>query len=594
MRENVEREGVGREEGDSDWRVVEGKKPQRRKGFVHRLEQDITSFFFTNFLEDATVNNLWFEFERFGHVGEVYLPKKLDKQGSRFGFVKYREVQDDMKLLSRMEDIWLGSFKLRINKSRFGKGEPKKTKEAEVLEPSKEGGARQSVGRSFKDALVVAPEKHQLVNTAGSGLVHGVHEVVWEVEVESELMAKLNGAYVGFLAEAFEVQTIQHNFLMDGYHSLKVILLGHRKVLLTSTAVGEVEELVGSVWWWSTWFDRFELWSPESVSSQRYTWLRCYGVPLHAWGEALFRTIGFKFGTFVDTDQPTKLLRRGDVARISITTEKLQLIDSSVSITVMGRKFVIRVLEELRGFSVLDVDRRSGAVENCVSGGRSSKGSVDGGSIMAAVQGLSEGGSDEDWSENGSEVHGVGSHKGGKGLETSTRLVDRHEDMMSGIDPNILGNNLNLNTSRVNREVAMVLSPCVRVTGAGVLSAKRQGMLGDVLCYSDPICLHEREKGRMRLVGSVDTARRCVGAVKNDGPGRSRPTCLRTKNGDLPVGGFFTLKGGRIAIWAWITLKINWAWTQVRTQLNPIQLMTWGPLVMWRMLFLAHLIDAGT
>jgi hypothetical protein len=58
MRENVEREGVGREEGDSDWRVVEGKKPQRRKGFVHRLEQDITSFFFTNFLEDATVNNL--------------------------------------------------------------------------------------------------------------------------------------------------------------------------------------------------------------------------------------------------------------------------------------------------------------------------------------------------------------------------------------------------------------------------------------------------------------------------------------------------------------------------------------------------------
>ncbi|WJX79306.1 hypothetical protein P8452_62436 [Trifolium repens] len=137
----------------------------------------------------------------------------------------------------------------------------------------------------------------------------------------------------------------------------------------------------------------------------------------------------------------------------------------------------------------------------------------------------------------------------------------------------------------------MVLSPCVRVTGAGVLSAKRQGMLGDVLCYSDPICLHEREKGRMRL---VDTARRCVGAVKNDGPGRSRPTCLRTKNGDLPVGGFFTLKGGRIAIWAWITLKINWAWTQVRTQLNPIQLMTWGPLVMWRMLFLAHLIDAGT
>jgi hypothetical protein len=27
VRENVEREGVGREDGDSDWRVVEGNKP---------------------------------------------------------------------------------------------------------------------------------------------------------------------------------------------------------------------------------------------------------------------------------------------------------------------------------------------------------------------------------------------------------------------------------------------------------------------------------------------------------------------------------------------------------------------------------------
>jgi hypothetical protein len=306
-------------------------------------------------------------------------------------------------------------------------------------------------------------------------------------------MEKLHGSFVGFLAESYEVQTIQHNFPMDGYNSLKVIPLGHRHALLMSTVVGEVEELVGLVGWWSTWFDRFELWSPKLVSNQRSSWLRCYGVPLHAWGQALFRTIGFKFGTFVGTDQSTKLLVRGDMARINITTEKMQLIDSSVSVTVMGKKFVIRVVEESGGEMVSDDDRSRREVDGARLGDdQSSKGSVEGGPIMAAVQGLSEGGSDEDWSEKGRVMHGVGSHKVGKRQDTSTRLKDRQEETMSEIDPNNLGNNSNFNETRVNGEVAMVLSPCVEVRGEGDFSAKRQGMLGDVHCHSDPIRSQER------------------------------------------------------------------------------------------------------
>jgi hypothetical protein len=40
---------------------------------------------------------------------------------------------------------------------------------------------------------------------------------------------------------------------------------------------------------------------------------------------------------------------RGDLARINIITEKLQVIDSVVSITVLGKKFAIRVMEEMSG-----------------------------------------------------------------------------------------------------------------------------------------------------------------------------------------------------------------------------------------------------
>jgi hypothetical protein len=52
-------------------------------------------------------------------VGEVYIPKKLDKKGRRFGFVKFKEVHEVEKLSESLSDVWIGSFKLWINRSRF-------------------------------------------------------------------------------------------------------------------------------------------------------------------------------------------------------------------------------------------------------------------------------------------------------------------------------------------------------------------------------------------------------------------------------------------------------------------------------------------
>jgi RNA recognition motif-containing protein len=59
-----------------------GKKPQRCKGFVHRLDHTTTSYFFTNFPDDVTVNDLWTVFGRFGRVGKSISPKiSTNKEG---------------------------------------------------------------------------------------------------------------------------------------------------------------------------------------------------------------------------------------------------------------------------------------------------------------------------------------------------------------------------------------------------------------------------------------------------------------------------------------------------------------------------------
>ncbi|MCH92530.1 endonuclease/exonuclease/phosphatase family protein, partial [Trifolium medium] len=403
MREKVERGGrKGWEEGEV--------RTQRRKGFVHRLDQETTSFFFTNFPDDAKVTELWSKFARHGRVGEVYVPKKLDKQGRRFGFVKFREVRDGGEMLSRLGDIWLGTYKLRVNLSRFNREDNREEVREEVPESSMAAEARHHPGRSFKEAVVADVAHRSLVEVPKLNAGQNLTEVVWEVEVEPESVAKLKGAFVGFLAEYKETLEIQQKLVLDGFQKIKVSPLGHLRVLLSSDVEGEVKDLVRTVGWWSTWFDRFEEWSPEHVSNHRAIWLRCFGVPLHAWGDALFRSVAFKYGVFIEVDSSTKNMLRGDMARIKIVTKKLTLIDSSMTISVLGKNFVIRVMEEggVGNEEVVSCSCRCKLWRDVVS----SRGSADGGSVAAVVAGSVDEGSDDGWSENGQVLLGVGRQEG--------------------------------------------------------------------------------------------------------------------------------------------------------------------------------------
>lgn len=56
---------------------------------------------------------------------EVFIPPKKDKLGKRFGFVRFVDVQDQRILEEHLQDVWIGTYKLRVNIPRFERGNVK-------------------------------------------------------------------------------------------------------------------------------------------------------------------------------------------------------------------------------------------------------------------------------------------------------------------------------------------------------------------------------------------------------------------------------------------------------------------------------------
>jgi hypothetical protein len=108
MREKVERDAP--QKVGAAIRLTE-YDPERNDGFVNRLNKETISFYFTNFPEDTPVMELWKLFAMYGHVGEVYIPKKMDKRGNKFGFVKYKEVKEVEELSNKLESVWMVTTK---------------------------------------------------------------------------------------------------------------------------------------------------------------------------------------------------------------------------------------------------------------------------------------------------------------------------------------------------------------------------------------------------------------------------------------------------------------------------------------------------
>ena len=59
-----------------------------------RDHKDITSFYFSRFADDIIEKELWYDFKKWGDVREIFIPNRRNFTGRRYGFVRFKGVQD--------------------------------------------------------------------------------------------------------------------------------------------------------------------------------------------------------------------------------------------------------------------------------------------------------------------------------------------------------------------------------------------------------------------------------------------------------------------------------------------------------------------
>lgn len=369
--------------------------PPRRDGFVNRLEKETTSFFFTNFPEEVQVVELWSLFAKHGRVGEVYVPNKRDKHGNRFGFVKFKEIKSMEALSARLEDVWMGTFRLRVNLSLFGRNRRRASPNQPHLDAGTvtngghplalEGGERSNAEKSFKSALVGAP------NGLGKQALPTL-----EAEVQVDMMELLQGSYVGRLEKGVEVRALQVKLWLAGLHYVRAAAMGGGLLLLFRNSGEDVGLPAKNKAWWGGLLSEVRAWTPNQVGVTREIWLSIFGVPPHAWGETTFANLVNSCGVLVELDVETWNKSRFDVARVKIEALLSGRIDFSINLRIQGAKFVVRLVEEggclVRDDGYVEDQLRESEIgSSCATGGN--------GSVRAVLDGFDGEVSDSDDSE---------------------------------------------------------------------------------------------------------------------------------------------------------------------------------------------------
>ncbi|PWA48089.1 nucleotide-binding alpha-beta plait domain-containing protein [Artemisia annua] len=317
---------------------------RRRNPIPDNVQRRITKFFVTNLPEGCSGTDLATLVRPHGLIFAIYIARKRDKGGNRFGFVSMLDVKDKDNLLKNLRGIRLGDCKLWFNVARFVLEDGEINTGGESLVPNqnekkmqnKEGasycrtynGGSGSGSRSFRDLLTgksIDMDTH--VNAFST--VHDRAVVARMVDVDA-----VNNIHVILKS------------VCPGYD--KIQYLGGLDVLVTfedSVSALAFRDVAISM---KERFSDIIVWRGQSLSSERVAWIKVQGIPLHLLSNHVIDTIGSTVGKIVHKGNMSESDRDLSYAYVAVLVGDGKRISEEITLNWKNQKYRVSVTEELR------------------------------------------------------------------------------------------------------------------------------------------------------------------------------------------------------------------------------------------------------
>lgn len=323
---------------------------------AYKNSNDFTTFFFANFPNGYGELDMIKIFRRWARVKEVFISRRLNKWGRRFGFVRFFEVRNVGRLEKDLDQIYIGNKKLHVNVPKYRRSEMEAKGQG-----SENRAYRKEQGRIYRKPQEESPVVHgQKRRTkvwrvkAGSksyaDVIKGDAQRRWEgptITTEKKVLSWMKYSMVGQFKEELSFEELEDEFLKGGMSMVRVRSLGDNLALLTPREEVNMKELIDlNKEWFESVLQKIEPWTEESVAEHRVVWVRCYGLPLPLWTKDCFSKLVGEEASLVSIDETTVMWENLEYARLQVRLLKNRNARMVKSMMINEQEVTIYVEEE--------------------------------------------------------------------------------------------------------------------------------------------------------------------------------------------------------------------------------------------------------
>ena len=248
---------------------------------------------------------------------EVFISRRLNKWGRRFGFVRFFEVRNVGRMERDLDSLYIGNMKLHVNIPKYRR-RTMGVHKGDMRDPRASHSGRKREGVERKEVWV---EKKR--NLSYAEAVKGkVQQEEWKgttIEVETHILPWMEKSVVGQLKEGMDFDQLSEDLVKEGLNRLRARKLGDNLILLTPREGEKAKDIIkDNNEWFDNVFTSIKSWMTSCVADHKLMWLRCYGISLPYWNKECFTNVLGESITLVSIDPSTMLWENLEFVRLQV------------------------------------------------------------------------------------------------------------------------------------------------------------------------------------------------------------------------------------------------------------------------------------